>query len=467
LINYSSEDERYMLDLRGEAKLYGDDVVCDFSTGYSATPTTQDGFIVAYQNGDNVVKLDDIEVKAGISIWDLVHYVGVSTPNTIECVLEVDADKAPVSDEGIRTTDASSDIRRHIIVNKGKDGNTSYRSQALSGTDNEVGLRGCFAQSIVRTFVVTTASVSINSIRPPVYVGQLLTLVNDPSSTQDLLIENTPANRISFGADVTLVPGQAMVAAWVGTTWVSATVSVGVDPGTGVTDHGALSGLADDDHAQYHTDARALTWLGTKVVGDLSGMPSIGTARQVARVNDAGTGHIYREPAWDTPEFNIVKIVPATHDADLVTASVGDTATASIYAKPGSVNNGALRLFAGVDKGRFLTFYDHAFKVIGRINESTGGLFEMRLWNAAGAAIKAYIGGTFQVFGGDDSARQATNQVTIIGGLYADTIDGPSPTADYLNPILIGDIRVWDDGTKLRAKRGSDPANALDGSAFW
>jgi hypothetical protein len=28
----------------------------------------------------------------------------------------------------------------------------------------------------------------------------------------------------------------------------------------GVTDHGALSGLGDDDHSQYHNDARAATW---------------------------------------------------------------------------------------------------------------------------------------------------------------------------------------------------------------
>lgn len=35
-------------------------------------------------------------------------------------------------------------------------------------------------------------------------------------------------------------------------------------------DHGGLSGLADDDHTQYHTDARALTWLGTRSTTDLS-----------------------------------------------------------------------------------------------------------------------------------------------------------------------------------------------------
>ena len=34
-------------------------------------------------------------------------------------------------------------------------------------------------------------------------------------------------------------------------------------------DHGLLSGLTDDDHTQYHTDARAVTWLGTRSVADL------------------------------------------------------------------------------------------------------------------------------------------------------------------------------------------------------
>lgn len=34
-------------------------------------------------------------------------------------------------------------------------------------------------------------------------------------------------------------------------------------------DHGGLAGLGDDDHTQYHTDARALTWLGTRSTSDL------------------------------------------------------------------------------------------------------------------------------------------------------------------------------------------------------
>ena len=35
-----------------------------------------------------------------------------------------------------------------------------------------------------------------------------------------------------------------------------------------LVDHGELDGLTDDDHVAYHTDARALTWLGTTDITD-------------------------------------------------------------------------------------------------------------------------------------------------------------------------------------------------------
>lgn len=56
-------------------------------------------------------------------------------------------------------------------------------------------------------------------------------------------------------------------------TSTSTTICIGSDCRTswptGVTDHGALTGLSDDDHTQYHTDGRALTWLGTRSTSDL------------------------------------------------------------------------------------------------------------------------------------------------------------------------------------------------------
>lgn len=43
-----------------------------------------------------------------------------------------------------------------------------------------------------------------------------------------------------------------------------------VDPtGGGVSDHGDLTGLGDDDHTQYHNDSRAVTWIATRSTNDL------------------------------------------------------------------------------------------------------------------------------------------------------------------------------------------------------
>jgi len=46
-------------------------------------------------------------------------------------------------------------------------------------------------------------------------------------------------------------------------------VSQGLQGPAGTTDHGSLTGLGDDDHTQYHNNARALTWLGTRSTNDL------------------------------------------------------------------------------------------------------------------------------------------------------------------------------------------------------
>lgn len=40
--------------------------------------------------------------------------------------------------------------------------------------------------------------------------------------------------------------------------------------GGGVTDHGSLTGLSDDDHTLYHTASRANTWLATKTTDNLT-----------------------------------------------------------------------------------------------------------------------------------------------------------------------------------------------------
>ena len=52
--------------------------------------------------------------------------------------------------------------------------------------------------------------------------------------------------------------------------------AVTVGGGGGASDHGDLTGLADDDHLQYHTDARAATWLELQSIAwsAITGVPA-------------------------------------------------------------------------------------------------------------------------------------------------------------------------------------------------
>lgn len=61
---------------------------------------------------------------------------------------------------------------------------------------------------------------------------------------------------------------------------------VGGGGGGGVTDHGALTGRADDDHTQYHTDARALAWLASRTLDDLPNSATYGkvTLAEIAEI---------------------------------------------------------------------------------------------------------------------------------------------------------------------------------------
>lgn len=87
---------------------------------------------------------------------------------------------------------------------------------------------------------------------------------------------------------------------------------------TGV-DHGGLAGLADDDHTQYHTDGRALTWLGTRSTNDLPEGSSLYFTDE--RAQDA-VGNILIDSADLDFSYN-----DATPSATAVLTTTGVTAT--------------------------------------------------------------------------------------------------------------------------------------------
>jgi len=86
--------------------------------------------------------------------------------------------------------------------------------------------------------------------------------------------------------------------------------------------HGSIAGLGNDDHTQYHTDARALTWLSTRTTDDLpegttnlyNRIPSGGAIGQYIRKNGASD----YDTNWAT--------LPSNTD-ELVKVSATDTTT--------------------------------------------------------------------------------------------------------------------------------------------
>jgi len=101
---------------------------------------------------------------------------------------------------------------------------------------------------------------------------------------------------------------------------------------TGVTDHGELFGIADDDHLQYHTEARAETWLTAKQV-TVAGSPSPGQDQLIFALPDAVR---LKTLSVDTEvyQFNETVVAP---DAYIGIGSAGDPLTGIIMPLDGTI----------------------------------------------------------------------------------------------------------------------------------
>ena len=133
------------------------------------------------------------------------------------------------------------------------------------------------------------------------------------------------------------VSGQ--VVTWNGTTWVPQT------PSTGVTDHGLLTGLADDDHAQYHTDARGdarYSQLGhTHAIADVVNLQTtLNSKASVLHTHDAtdvtsGTFAIARIPTGTTN--TTVSLGNHTHGNITSAGTVGAAANLPLITTTGGI----------------------------------------------------------------------------------------------------------------------------------
>lgn len=168
-------------------------------------------------------------------------------------------------------------------------------------------------------------------------------------------VAHKPGARHTFQHDASqpglrLVPGSGDPASLLdGDLWYNATAGkfrkreggvtsdLGSGGGGGVSDHGALTGLSDDDHPHYHTDAR----------GDARYSP-LGHAHANATTGASGFMSAADKTKLDGVAANANNYVHPNHSGDVTSTADGDTAIAS-----DAVSNAKLANMAnGTIKGR-------------------------------------------------------------------------------------------------------------------
>jgi hypothetical protein len=195
--------------------------------------------------------------------------------------------------------------------------------------------------------------------------------------TYDSLNENFSANLTSLSAfttdDLTQGSVNKYYADGLARAAISGQAPINYNATTGVisldqsgVDHGSLSGLSDDDHTQYHTDARALTWLGTRSTSDLNEGTNLYYTNErvddrVAALIQNGTGITWTyNDAGNTLTGNVTitqytdemaqdAIGAALTDTSTIDFTYDDTAnTITADVKTNSITNALFRQSAGL-----------------------------------------------------------------------------------------------------------------------
>ena len=353
-------------------------------------------------------------IIAGANTWESVVKCLDGTPNASSFIrARVRADKLPTGHySGVMST-GTAKAAGYVDTEAAASGatNSGYASVTLASGNNTITLDSSLAPVVIRNCVCLGTSRVVNSIEAGYYAGQMLVILGASGNSNSFTLQANAGNRISIPIDATIAALGGVMLIWQDSTWMSVTSNLSASGG-GVTAHGALTGLANDDHTQYHTDARAASWLATKNITALANIASTtGNAGKYAKLNVGLTGLDWGDPLG--------------------------TKLTDLNSYLGSI-------------------YDFT---------PSGGQPRLRIINLA-AAVKFCVADTHTVVGGDDSARVGSEVLTVVGSAYfTGGIDSGTVVGNYTNFGLVGAIRFWDDGSgNIRIKNGADPANATDGS---
>jgi len=159
----------------------------------------------------------------------------------------------------------------------------------------------------------------------------------------------------------------------------------------GIVDHGTLGGLGDEDHTQYHTDARALTWLNSRSTTDLpegSNLYFTDARARAAAVSDAAYAGSWNAVTNIAPSKNAVYDKIESLVTGVSSVSAGNS---SLTISP---TNGAV--VATLNTGHANTWsVEQTFAEnirIGSVYDLDSDIFDLIRWGSDGSEPFPYYG---------------------------------------------------------------------------
>ena len=183
----------------------------------------------------------------------------------------------------------------------------------------------------------------------------------------------------------------------------------------------------------------------------------------------AGGGGGVSFPIYDVAADGQFVLGPANWE-ELDDALANPTkSTMILWTDPGVDSSYALRLYLSKLGDDFIHMVNEQGKRVGAYYTTADGKFAFDTFKTDGATLVSTLNETGLKLGAGTGPNGTTELLRINGGINIQGTVTAGPTAGeiWTNPLQIGAVRLWDDGTKIRAKRGADPANANDGTVLW
>jgi len=213
---------------------------------------------------------------------------------------------------------------------------------------------------------------------------------------------------------------------------VDSLISTAIAANPGVADHGALTGLGDDDHTQYHNDSR----------GDARYSP-LGHTHVLADVTDAGTAAA--EDAATTSAANKVVMVGGTGKIDtsfLPDSVLGQVEYQGTWAA--NTNTPAIPAASSANKGYYYVATgtaasSHGYSNVPAVDFTTGDwiISNGSAWQKVDNtdAVSSVFGRTGAVVAAasDYDASQVDNDSSVTGATVKDALDTLKTTTETLS----------------------------------